>query len=50
MARLLDDYPEVFDAYWVAAVGPSANGRRQDFKTRRESGRAARIRRAASRR
>lgn len=45
MARLLDDYPEVFDAYWVAAVaGPSAKGRRQSFRERRESGRDSRMR------
>ena len=50
MARLLDDYPEVFDAYWVAAVGPPAKGGRQDWESRRERTREERIRRAASRR
>ena len=50
MARLLDDYPEVFDAYWVAAVGPPAKGGRQGFSSRRESTRAERIRKAAGRR
>ena len=50
MARLLDDYPEVFDAYWAWAVGPSANGRRQGFRARREGTRTDRIRKAAGRR
>ena len=52
LARLLDEYPDVFDAYWVTAVG-SSSGKgqaKQSFRSRRESTRAERIRKAARRR
>lgn len=50
MARLLDEYPDVFDAYWAASVGAPKGGSRASFKDRREETRAKRMRKAASRR
>ena len=55
LARLLDEYPDVFDAYWVRAVGllskSAEKGKaRQSFRERREATRAERITRAARRR
>lgn len=51
MARLLDEYPEVFDAYWArTAEMISKRSRKQPFRERRESTRAERIRKAARRR
>lgn len=46
MARLLDEYPDVFDAYRALVVGglASRNGQKnEDFQSRRERTRAARI-------
>lgn len=52
MARLLDEYPEVFDAFWVRAVGllSMGGGKRRSFAERRESSRSERIRKAVGRR
>lgn len=50
MARLLHEYPEVFDAYWAAVMGRiAAQGGKEGFRERRERTRAERIRRLASR-
>lgn len=48
LARLLDEYPEVFDAYFEQIEGASRKGR--DFGARREASRAERIRKAVGRR
>lgn len=54
MARLLDEYPDVFDAFWVRAIGllrdSAGAGQAQGFRARREATRADRIRKAAMRR
>ena len=54
MARLLDEYPDVFDAVWVGAVGllgdSAEGGKDGGFRARREATRADRIRKAAMRR
>lgn len=52
MARLLDEYPDVFNAYWLrvtGSIGKGAEPAREKFASRRESTRAARIRKAARR-
>lgn len=52
MARLLDEYPDVFDAYWLRItrdIGKGEQPAREKFASRREATRAARIRKAARR-
>lgn len=50
LARLLDEYPDVFDAFWVRAAGLSSSQGREGFRERRERTRSDRIRKAARRR
>lgn len=52
MARLFDEYPDVFDAYWLrvaGSLGKGAEPAQEKFASRREATRAARIRKAARR-
>lgn len=51
MARLFDEYPDVFDAYWLRITRDLGKEKpeREKFASRREATRAARIRKAARR-
>lgn len=54
MARLLAEFPEVFDAYWTRAAGlvseKAGKPKRRSFSERREAARAERMGKAARRR